>query len=137
MSEGACRGARPFLIFGRGAPAHRSRKKPSSAELLESCTSRRPAGTKPRAAYIAWAAVKRVSKATGLVFIGATNDRRFRAFDAKTGKVIWETQLEAGAYATPITYQGRDGKQYVVIGANGGSFFGSAPSDEIIAYALP
>jgi len=37
----------------------------------------------------------------GLFFIGATQDHKFRAFDSRTGKVLWETQLETGAYATP------------------------------------
>lgn len=48
-----------------------------------------------------------VSTAGGLVFIAATNDRRFRAFDAKTGKVVWETQMEPGGYAHQLSGQGR------------------------------
>ena len=78
-----------------------------------------------------------IATATGLVFIGATNDRRFRAFDAKTGKVIWETQLEAGAYATPITYRGRDGKQYVAVFATGGGYYDRVAGDSLIAFKLP
>jgi len=57
--------------------------------------------------------------AGGLVFIGATTDFRFRAFEAKTGKLLWSTELESSAIAPPITYQGANGKQYVVIGAGG------------------
>jgi quinoprotein glucose dehydrogenase len=57
--------------------------------------------------------------AGGLVFIGATTDFRFRAFEAKTGKLLWSAELESSAIATPITYQGSNGKQYVVIGAGG------------------
>ncbi len=53
--------------------------------------------------------------AGGLVFVGATNDRRFRAFDAKTGKEIWTTNLEANANANPMSYQGKSGKQYVAV----------------------
>jgi quinoprotein glucose dehydrogenase len=53
--------------------------------------------------------------AGGLVFVGATNDRRFRAFDAKTGKEIWTTMLEATANANPMSYQGKLGKQYVAV----------------------
>ena len=53
--------------------------------------------------------------AGGLVFVGATNDRRFRAFDAKTGKEIWTTSLEANANANPMSYQGKSGKQYVAV----------------------
>jgi glucose dehydrogenase len=78
-----------------------------------------------------------VSTAGGLVFIAATNDRRFRAFDAKTGKVVWETQLEAGGYASPITYQGKDGKQYVVIVATGGGYYDRKTGDSVIGFALP
>ena len=78
-----------------------------------------------------------IATAGGLVFIGATNDHRCRAFDAKTGKVIWETKLEAGAYATPITYQGTDGKQYVAVVAAGGSYYDRTSGDSLIAFALP
>jgi quinoprotein glucose dehydrogenase len=53
--------------------------------------------------------------AGGLVFVGATNDRRFRAFDARTGKEIWTTTLEANANANPMSYQGKSGKQYVAV----------------------
>jgi quinoprotein glucose dehydrogenase len=53
--------------------------------------------------------------AGGLVFIGATNDRRFRAFDAKTGKELWAVDLGAMANANPISYQGRSGRQYVAV----------------------
>jgi len=60
--------------------------------------------------------------AGGLVFIGATNDKRFRAFDSRTGKMLWETKLEYSAISVPMTYQGRDGKQYVaVVAGNGGA----------------
>ncbi len=63
----------------------------------------------------------------GLVFIGATNDRRFRAFDSKTGKELWVTKLEKTANANPVTYQGKNGKQYVAIVA----------SDSVDVFALP
>jgi quinoprotein glucose dehydrogenase len=43
-------------------------------------------------------------------FIGATRDKRFRAFDAKSGKELWATNLDAAAAGTPITYKGKDGK---------------------------
>jgi quinoprotein glucose dehydrogenase len=53
--------------------------------------------------------------AGGLVFVGATNDRRFRAFDAKSGTQLWEAQLGGNANANPMTYTGRSGKQYVAV----------------------
>jgi quinoprotein glucose dehydrogenase len=75
---------------------------------------------------------------SGLVFIGATNDRHFRAFDAKTGKVLWDTTLEASGAATPISFMGGDGKQYVVIAAGGGTSVGQkVMSDTLVAYRLP
>lgn len=55
----------------------------------------------------------------GLVFVGATNDRRFRAFDADTGEQLWETTLSGNANANPMTYRGSDGQQYVAINASG------------------
>jgi quinoprotein glucose dehydrogenase len=64
--------------------------------------------------------------AGGLVFVGATNDKRFRAFDAETGKELWEAQLGNSANANPISYRGRSGKQYVAINAGG----------TIVAYAV-
>ena len=57
--------------------------------------------------------------AGGLVFVGATNDRRFRAFDAATGRQLWETGLRGNANANPMTYRGSSGKQYVAINAGG------------------
>ena len=76
--------------------------------------------------------------AGGLVFIAATDDKRFRAFDAKTGTQLWETKLEASGHSTPLTYMGKDGKQYVVLVATGGSYQADpATNDNLIAYALP
>jgi quinoprotein glucose dehydrogenase len=57
--------------------------------------------------------------AGGLVFIGAAMDEKFHAFDAKTGELLWEFQMEAGGYATPATYQ-LNGRQYITIAAGGG-----------------
>lgn len=75
--------------------------------------------------------------AGGLVFVGATDDARFRAFDAKTGKELWTVKLKGAAEATPITYEGRDGRQYVVITATGGGFFGNPVTDDsVLAFAL-
>jgi quinoprotein glucose dehydrogenase len=76
--------------------------------------------------------------AGGLVFIGGTNDSRFRAFDSSTGSELWVTRLEASGHATPITYLGRKSKrQFVVIAAGGGGYFSQETSDVLAAYALP
>ncbi len=54
-----------------------------------------------------------VATAGGLLFIGATSDQYFHAYESKTGKLLWETKLPANGYANPITYLGKNGKQYV------------------------
>jgi glucose dehydrogenase len=75
--------------------------------------------------------------ASGVIFIGATIDRRFRAFDAKTGRLLWETTLDASAHATPMTFMGRNGRQYVVVAASGDGLLQSPPGRQIVAFALP
>jgi quinoprotein glucose dehydrogenase len=76
--------------------------------------------------------------AGGLVFIGATNDSRFRAFDKDTGKELWVTKLPASGHATPMTFMGRHtGKQYVVIAAGGGNKYNEDFSDSLVAFSLP
>ena len=65
--------------------------------------------------------------ASGLVFIGATTDRRFRAFDSKTGKEIWTFKLDQNVNANPLTYQGKNGKQYVA----------AIATDSVVAFSLP
>ena len=80
--------------------------------------------------------------AGGLVFIGGSDDKRFRAFDAKTGKELWTRTLEYGAQALPITYRGKDGRQYVaVVSASGGGEKGPDGKPDnaqaLIAFALP
>jgi len=72
------------------------------------------------------------------VFIGATNDSRFRAFDSRTGKLLWETRLEASGHTSPITYMGRDGRQYVALMAEGGGgYLDGGLSNSLVAFALP
>ena len=78
-----------------------------------------------------------ITTAAGLVFIGGTIDRRFRAFDADTGALLWETTLEASAHATPMTFAGRDGRQYVAVAAGGNGLLQSAPGSKVVAFALP
>jgi membrane-bound PQQ-dependent dehydrogenase (glucose/quinate/shikimate family) len=76
--------------------------------------------------------------AGGLVFIAGTNDSRLRAFDARTGKELWVTRLEASGHATPITYLGKKTKrQFVAIAAGGGGYFSTTTADVLAAYALP
>ena len=76
-----------------------------------------------------------VVTAGGLLFIAASQDERFRAFDKDNGAILWETQLPAGGYATPATYA-VNGRQYVVIAAGGGKM-GTKSGDTYLAYALP
>jgi quinoprotein glucose dehydrogenase len=76
-----------------------------------------------------------VVTAGGLLFIGATKDEKFRAFDKRTGELLWETSLPAGGYATPATYE-TGGRQYVVIAAGGGKM-GTESGDAYVAFALP
>jgi quinoprotein glucose dehydrogenase len=79
-----------------------------------------------------------IATAGGLVFIGAVDDNRFRAFDAKTGKELWAAKLDAAAGSVPSTYEGKDGRQYLVV-TSAGNVFAAEPatSDAITAYALP
>jgi quinoprotein glucose dehydrogenase len=65
--------------------------------------------------------------AGGLVFVAATDDRRFRAFASKSGRELWVAKLEAVGNANPISYQGRNGKQYVAIVA----------TNQLVVFALP
>jgi quinoprotein glucose dehydrogenase len=76
-----------------------------------------------------------VVTASGLLFIGASKDEFFRAFEAKTGRELWRYKLPAGGYATPATYE-VDGRQYVVIACGGGKM-GTKSGDAYVAFALP
>jgi quinoprotein glucose dehydrogenase len=78
-----------------------------------------------------------IATAGGLLFIAASNDQIFHAFDVKNGKQLWQTKLETGSYTTPLTYMGKNGKQYVVTVATGGSFFDTSAGDSVVAFALP
>ena len=73
--------------------------------------------------------------AGGLVFIGYTLDDSMRAFDLKSGKVLWKTDLPAAGTAVPVTYEA-GGTQYVVIAAGGHSMYGSTLGDSVVAYKL-
>lgn len=75
--------------------------------------------------------------AGGLAFIAATDDSRFRAFDTQTGKLLWETKLPATASTGPVSYLGKDGRQYVAVVATGGNNAGvPASADDVIAFAV-
>jgi quinoprotein glucose dehydrogenase len=74
--------------------------------------------------------------AGGLVFVAGTKDEKFRAFDKRSGKVLWEYQLPAGGYATPCTYEVK-GKQFVVIAAGGGGKLLTKSGDSFVAFSLP
>jgi len=71
-----------------------------------------------------------------LVFHGATADNFFRAYDSTTGELLWQTELSAGAQATPSTFMGKDGKQYVVIAAGGHGSLGTKSGDSVVAFRL-
>ena len=72
----------------------------------------------------------------GLIFIGSTDDKRLRAFDTKSGKELWTFKLPASLYGTPLTYRGRNGKQYVAAVTTGGFWSEPAGADEVTAFAL-
>lgn len=76
-----------------------------------------------------------VITASGLLFIAGTKDGKFRVYDKKNGKLLWETKLPAAGFATPSTYE-VNGKQYVVV-ACGGTKLGTRGGDSYVAFALP
>jgi quinoprotein glucose dehydrogenase len=74
----------------------------------------------------------------GLTFIGATQERAVRAFDTRTGQLLWKERVPAGPQATPMTYlSSASGRQFVVIAAGGHPSMRTKPGDYILAYALP
>jgi quinoprotein glucose dehydrogenase len=75
--------------------------------------------------------------AGGLVFIGATMDERFRAYDIETGEELWSVKMPTAAMATPMTYEA-GGKQYVVVASGGHMWaYPQKVSDHLVAFALP
>lgn len=76
-----------------------------------------------------------ITTAGNLLFIAATPDRLFKAYDRRDGKLLWQVELPAAGFATPSTYQ-VDGRQFVVIAACGGKL-GEPTGSEYIAFALP
>lgn len=75
---------------------------------------------------------------SGLVFIAATQEAAFRAFDIGSGRLLWETRLPTTGHANPMSYRSpRTGRQYVIVSASGHPRFMNQASDALIAYALP
>ncbi|PYB96924.1 glucose/quinate/shikimate family membrane-bound PQQ-dependent dehydrogenase [Pseudomonas atacamensis] len=75
--------------------------------------------------------------AGGVGFLSGTLDQYLRAYDVNTGKELWKSRLPAGGQATPMTYTGKDGKQYVLLVVGGHGSLGTKMGDYIIAYKLP
>jgi quinoprotein glucose dehydrogenase len=73
----------------------------------------------------------------GVAFLSGTLDNYVRGYNLETGAQIWRARLPAGGQATPSTYLGSDGRQYLVVVAGGHGSTGTKAGDYIIAYALP
>jgi len=73
----------------------------------------------------------------GVAFLSGTIDYYVRGYDVTSGKQLWEARLPAGGQATPMTYMGEDGRQYLLVVAGGHGSLGTKAGDSIIAYALP
>ena len=77
-----------------------------------------------------------IATAGGIVFIGATSDGKFRAFDSRTGNELWTTDLGVDVNSIPITWLGGDGKQHLAVFAAGGGHNGAKPGT-LYVYSLP
>ena len=116
-------------------------RSPRSTSSAASCAGRRPLGDLPQARAHGDPPTGAenyggpVVTAGGLVFIAATMDEKLRAFDKRTGELLWTTTLPAGGYATPAVYEA-GGRQFVVIAAGGGKM-GTPSGDSYLAYRLP
>ena len=75
--------------------------------------------------------------AGGVAFLSGTLDDYVRGYELATGRELWKARLPAGGQATPMTYQGRDGRQYLLVVAGGHGSLGTKAGDSVIAYALP
>jgi quinoprotein glucose dehydrogenase len=75
--------------------------------------------------------------AGGVAFLSGTIDNFVRAYDVSNGAQLWESRLPAGGQATPMTYRGNDGRQYLLVAAGGHGSLGTKAGDHLIAYALP
>jgi quinoprotein glucose dehydrogenase len=77
-----------------------------------------------------------LTTAGGVAFTAAALDDSIRGYSMQTGEVLWKMALPAGGQATPMTYRGKDGKQYIVVAAGGHGSLGTTPGDSVIAYVL-
>ncbi|HWI85221.1 MAG TPA: pyrroloquinoline quinone-dependent dehydrogenase [Sphingomonas sp.] len=77
-----------------------------------------------------------ITTASGLTFIGATPDKKIRAFDSRTGKLLWAADLPGSNYGMPITYRSKTGRQMVATVATGGFAFSPSTSDQVVAFSL-
>jgi quinoprotein glucose dehydrogenase len=75
--------------------------------------------------------------ASGVGFMSGSLDQFLRAYDLRNGKQLWEGRLPAGAQTTPMTYTGKDGKQYVLVVAGGHGSLGTKQGDYVMAFKLP
>ena len=78
-----------------------------------------------------------MATAAGLTFIGATGDRRFRAFDSRTGAELWSTAFDYNIQAVPMTYEERDGKQYVAVNVSAGATDETQGNERLVVFSLP
>ena len=78
-----------------------------------------------------------ITTAGGVAFLSGTLDYYVRGYDVSTGREIWRSRLPAGGQATPMTYLGADGRQYLLVVAGGHGSLGTKAGDDVIAYALP
>jgi quinoprotein glucose dehydrogenase len=115
--------------------------KPSSGEIAW----RSPLGKLPWAERfpesVKWGSIALggpIVTAGGLVFTAGTLDPSIYGFDVATGEQLWRGTLPTSARATPMTYRGRDGRQYIVVSAGGHAVEGGAAlGDYVVAFALP
>jgi quinoprotein glucose dehydrogenase len=78
-----------------------------------------------------------IMTAGGVAFLSGTIDDYIRAYDVTNGRELWKSRLPAGGQATPMTYLGKDGRQYVLVVAGGHGSPGAKAGDSVIAYTLP
>ena len=78
-----------------------------------------------------------MATAGGLTFIGATRDRRFRAFESRTGTELWSVAFDYNVEAIPMTYEGRDGKQYVAVNVSAGGTDETRGNERLVVFSLP